>query len=113
MADARNRTEERVSKVEFSSVAQMRVAVTNSGSKFFSPANMKWHGSKIHGGVRRKHYFITSEWTGFERNKRAFNVRWFTQETPDAMMSSHTLGDELSIYPTLDAARRAISELEG
>lgn len=57
------------------SLEEFKELLRQAGSHFFDESTMKWWGSKVHTGLSEKGYFITSEWNGFDRTKRAYTVR--------------------------------------
>lgn len=102
-------------KVTFSSVPQMRAAVTGSGSHFFDRKTMQHWGTKIHGGIKGGHYFITSDWAEFpvmgedRPRERAYKVRWFEDHNLASGMLS---GEQLeNAFPTLAEAQAAVTAL--
>lgn len=95
---------------EFSSLAALKAAVTASGSPFFSKDTMRFFGSKLHGDIRGRRFFISSE-HNFDRTARLFTVRWF-HKYPDAVQLS---GSSLQFqqFETIEEARKAVTILQG
>lgn len=91
--------------VSFSSVPQMRVAVTNSGSHFFDRAAVRFFNSKVESPIIASHFFITSERMEKSDPKR-YTIRYFEQ-TNGEMMCSRELG-EFQEFETLAAAKTAL-----
>ena len=78
--------------VHFSSVSQMKAAVTNAGNHFFDPGAMRYFHSKIETGIIHGGYFITSE-SSEEGGRRFFTVRYFVWDSARGVMSGETVGD--------------------
>jgi hypothetical protein len=81
----------------------MKVAVSNSGNNFFDADVMAFWGSKIETGIIAGHYYITSE-DNFDRSRRMFTIRYFTQDAPHLMMSGNEVG-EFQQFPTITDAQ--------
>ena len=56
-------------------VFQLKRIAENNGSKWFSPDNMRFSGSRIHDTCYGGCVFVSSEYTGFSREGRAYTVR--------------------------------------
>lgn len=64
---------------EFSSVPQMKVAVSNSGSHWFDKDTMSFFNSKIETGILQKRFFITSERMETTEPKK-YTIRYFVRD---------------------------------
>jgi hypothetical protein len=76
-----------------------------AGFHFFSPDTLRWWGSRVGGTLFGGRYFVTSEWTSFDKTGRAYTVR---EAMPDG--SIDTVGEFLA-HPTREHALRAIRAL--
>lgn len=93
--------------VEFSSVAQLKVFVTNSGSHFFDRGAMKFFNSKIESGILQGAYFITSERMELDMPK-LYTIR-YVEFDPAVIPAAQVeeLG-EFQEFTTLTAAKAAL-----
>jgi len=74
---------------------------------WFSPDSIRFFGTKFHGEPNEDGVFITSEWTGFDRTDRAFNVRQLVY----GGASVKTLSDFTNPLETLAEAKAFINGL--
>ena len=74
---------------------------------WFDPDTIRFFGTKFHGEPTLHGVFITSEWTGFDRTERAFNVRRLI----NGGASVETLNDFTDPLPTLADAKVFVSNL--
>jgi len=61
---------------------------------------MRWFGSRVESSLYKNNTFITSEYTGFERTKRAYTVRYY-DEAKNTVVDVSGFG----AFSTKDAAR--------
>jgi hypothetical protein len=76
---------------------------------WFRPDTMRSFGSRILSGARiigHKFYFVSSEWTGFDRDRRGYSIRVWDADT-DTM---DTVG-EFNQYDTGAQAKRALARI--
>ena len=101
--------------VRFSSVPQMEVAVTNSGSRFFSKANMEFWNSTVETGILYGHYIVTSE--RMDRTcPKEYTVRYFSQSDVGGRMEDLMLGtfQQFECLPdAMDYLKAHYSDVEG
>lgn len=62
-------------------MADVKQANKDAGYYFFSRDTMQFFGTRIVSALYKNNTFITSDYTGFERNNRAYSVRVFHPET--------------------------------
>jgi len=80
---------------------------TDNNQHWFSPDSIRFFGTRFHGEPTDDGVFITSEWTGFDRSERAFNVR----QLINGGASVETLSDFTNPLPTLADAKAFVSNL--
>jgi len=78
---------------------------------WFEPASMRFFGSRVHATTYGpdsvgKVYFVSSEYTGFEREQRAYTVRVF--EPANGSVSN---ASDFNEFSTRAAAHRAAANL--
>lgn len=90
---------------EFSSVPQMKVAVTNSGSHWFDKNTMRFFNSKIETGILNRRFFITSERQELSDPKK-YTIRYFVRDE-DAVpaLECYTVGDFQQFDSVADAKK--------
>lgn len=84
-------------------LADVRVANKAAGFNWFSRDTMRFWSCRIHGGLRKGRFFITSE-ENFDRSKRVFSIR---EAMPDGRIHTPRAGR----FATLAEAKEAINEL--
>ena len=62
-------------------IADVREHNERAGYYFFSRDTMRFFGTRVVSTLYKNKPFITSDFTGFERNKRRFTVRVYNPET--------------------------------
>ena len=62
-------------------MANVKQANKDAGYYFFSRDTMQFFGTRIVSALYKNNTFITSDYTDFERNNRAYSVRVFHPET--------------------------------
>ena len=62
-------------------MADVKQANKDAGYYFFSRDTMQFFGTRIVSALYKNNTFITSDYTAFERNNRAYSVRVFHPET--------------------------------
>lgn len=62
-------------------MADVRKANADAGYYFFEKDTMRFFGTRIVSSLYKNNTFITSDYTGFERNKRKFTVRVFDEKS--------------------------------
>jgi hypothetical protein len=89
----------------FTSIDHIKRANAESGGHWFSPETLRFFGTRVHSTLYGGRYFVTSEFTGFDRADRAFTVR-------EARPNGHIrTASEFLQYSTRDAAHRAARRL--
>lgn len=88
----------------YQTIAQVKAANKAAGENWFARATMKFWACKIHGGIRKGRYFITSE-RDVRNENRYFSIR---QAMPDGSIS--TVG-EFCEYRDIQAAREGLKRL--
>lgn len=81
-------------------MADVKQNLRAGGNHFFDHDTMKFFGSKVESELYKNNTFITSEYTGFERTKRAYTVRYYNEAKNDVEDVSG-----FGAFPTKDAAR--------
>lgn len=61
-------------------MAAVRAANKAAGHHWFEPATLRFFGSRIGGTLYGCRYFVTSEFTGFERSARGYTIRQVNQD---------------------------------
>ena len=62
-------------------MADVKQANKDAGYYFFSKDTMRFFGTRIVSALYKNNTFITTDYTNFERNNRAYSVRVFHPET--------------------------------
>lgn len=62
-------------------MADVKQANKDAGYYFFSRDTMQFFGTRIVSALYKNNTFITSDYTDFERNNRAYSIRVFHPET--------------------------------
>ena len=62
-------------------MADVKQANKDAGYYFFSKDTMRFFGTRIVSALYKNNTFITSDYTDFEKNNRAYSVRVFHPET--------------------------------
>ena len=62
-------------------MADVKQVNKDAGYYFFSKDTMRFFGTRIKSALYKNNTFITSDYTDFERNNRAYSVRVFHPET--------------------------------
>lgn len=62
-------------------IADVKKANADAGYYFFSKETMRFFGTRIVSSLYQNNTFITSDYTSFDRDKRAFSVRMFDEKT--------------------------------
>lgn len=75
------------------------------GFYFFEPKTMRFFRSKVHGGIIKDNYFITSEQFD-DLHPRKFTIRYINWETGDILTHGDFQG-----YATKEEAKEAILDL--
>lgn len=88
----------------YKTIAEVRAANKATNHFFFSRDTMRFWQTRIHGGLRRGRFFITSE-DNYDRTRRLYSVR---EAMPDG--SIETRG-ELQGSRTVEDAREALEGL--
>ncbi len=81
-------------------IADIKQKLRAGGNHFFDRDTMRWFGSRVESSLYKNNTFITSEYTGFERTKRAYTVRYY-DEAKNTVVDVSGFG----AFPTKDAAR--------
>lgn len=81
-------------------IADIKQKLRLGGNHFFDRDTMRWFGSRVESSLYKNNTFITSEYTGFERTKRAYTVRYY-DEAKNTVVDVSGFG----AFPTKDAAR--------
>lgn len=99
------------------SLAEIRAHNQSRGGNWFSPDTRRFFGSRTHGDAINGPggtYFISSEYTGFDRTGRAFTVRKFDpsdEADRRGQMIGEGEGEEFLGHPDLQSARERAREL--
>ena len=81
-------------------IADIKQKLRAGGNHFFDRDTMRWFGSRVESSLYKNNTFITSEYTGFERTKRAYTVRYY-DEAKNTVVDVSGFG----AFSTKDAAR--------
>ncbi len=92
-------------------ISELRALNKRNGFYFFSPKTMKFFGSRVESSLLKGGYFITSEFTGFERNARAYKVRRANIESGDIDTMSHGI-DKNTLFTTKENAKIQVRVLQ-
>lgn len=87
-------------------IADVKQANRNAGYYFFSKDAMRFFGTRIESALYKNNTFITSDYTGFERNNRAYSVRVFYPETGIVDTAKFSDGQStFNKFSTIESAR--------
>ena len=87
-------------------MADVKQANKNAGYYFFSKDTMRFFGTRIVSALYKNNTFITSDYTGFERNNRAYSVRVFHPETGIVNTAKFSDGQStFNKFSTIESAR--------
>lgn len=81
-------------------MADVKQKLRAGGNHFFDPDTMRFFGSRVESSLYKNNTFVTSEYTGFERTKRAYTVRYYNEVKNDVEDVSG-----FGAFSTLDSAR--------
>lgn len=81
-------------------MADIKQKLSAGGNHFFDRDTMRFFGSRIESSLYKNNTFITSEYTGFERTKRAYTVRYYNEKKNTVVDVSG-----FGAFSTKDAAR--------
>jgi hypothetical protein len=81
-------------------IADIKQKLRAGGDHFFDPDTMRFFGSRVESVLYKNNTFVTSEYTGFERTKRAYTVRYYDEAKNDVKDVSG-----FGAFSTKDAAR--------
>lgn len=81
-------------------ITDIKQRLSNGGNHFFDKDSMRFFGSRVESSLYKNNTFITSEYTGFERTKRAYTVRYYNEQ-------KNTVEDVsgFGAFSTLDSAK--------
>ena len=82
-------------------MADIKQKLSAGGNHFFDHDTMRFFGSRIESSLYKNNTFITSEYTGFERTKRAYTVRYYNEKKKTVVDVSG-----FGAFSTKDAARQ-------
>ena len=87
-------------------IADVKQANKDAGYYFFSRDTMQFFGTRIESALYKNNTFITSDYTGFERNNRAYSVRVFHPETGIVNTAKFSNGQStFNKFSTIESAR--------
>ena len=87
-------------------MADVKQANKDAGYYFFSRDTMRFFGTRIESTLYKNNTFITSDYTGFERNNRAYSVRVFHPETRIVNTAKFSDGQStFNKFSTIESAR--------
>lgn len=87
-------------------IADVKQANKDAGYYFFSRDTMRFFGTRIESALYKNNTFITSDYTGFERNNRAYSVREFHSETGIVNTAKFSNGQStFNKFSTIESAR--------
>lgn len=81
-------------------MADIKQKLRAGGNHFFDQDTMRFFGSRVESTLYKNNTFITSEYTGFDRKKRAYTVRYYDEAKNDIKDVSG-----FGAFPTKDSAR--------
>ena len=81
-------------------MADIKQKLHADGNHVFDPDTMRFFGSRVESSLYKNNTFITSEYTGFERTKRAYTVRYYNEKKNTVVDVSG-----FGAFSTKDAAR--------
>lgn len=87
-------------------MADVKQANKDAGYYFFSRDTMRFFGTRIVSALYKNNTFITSDYTDFERNNRAYSVRVFHPETGIVDTAKFSNGQStFNKFSTIESAR--------
>ena len=87
-------------------MADVKQVNKDAGYYFFSRDTMQFFGTRIVSALYKNNTFITSDYTDFERNNRAYSVRVFHPETGIVDTAKFPDGKStFNKFSTLESAR--------
>ena len=87
-------------------MADVKQANKDAGYYFFSRDTMQFFGTRIVSALYKNNTFITSDYTDFERNNRAYSVRVFHPETGIVDTAKFSDGQStFNKFSTIESAR--------
>ena len=87
-------------------IADVKQANKDAGYYFFSRDTMRFFGTRIESALYKNNTFITSDYTGFERNNRAYSVRVFHPESGIVNTAKFSDGQStFNKFSTIESAR--------
>lgn len=86
-------------------ISELKAVNKANGMFWFSPNTMQFWRTRIHSGIRKGKYFISSE-DNFRRDRRLFSIRTFNDKG-----EIDTVG-EFQAYSTLAEAKEALKDLQ-
>ena len=87
-------------------IADVKQANKDAGYYFFSRDTMRFFGTRIVSTLYKNNTFITTDYTGFERNNRAYSVRVFHPETGIVNTAKFPDGQStFNKFSTIESAR--------
>jgi len=73
-------------------IADVKRINADAGYYFFSKETMRFFGTRVVSSLYQNNTFITSDYTGFERNSRKFTVRVFNENTGEVKTANFSDG---------------------
>lgn len=87
-------------------IADVKQANKDAGYYFFSRDTMRFFGTRIESTLYKNNTFITSDYTDFEKNNRAYSVRVFHPETGIVNTAKFSDGQStFNKFSTIESAR--------
>ena len=87
-------------------IADVKQANKDAGYYFFSRDTMRFFGTRIESTLYKNNTFITSDYTDFEKNNRAYSVRVFHPETGIVNTAKFPDGQStFNKFSTIESAR--------
>lgn len=87
-------------------IADVRAHNERAGYYFFSRDTMRFFGTRVESVLYKNNTFITSDFTGFERNKRRYTVRVYNPETGNVTTAKDSDGKStFNAFEYIDSAR--------
>jgi hypothetical protein len=93
----------------FFSMAAVKAANRAAGHHWFEPATLRFFGSRVGGTLYGCRYFISSEFTGFDRCARGYTIRQVNDDGTIDTVGGST--DGLCAYQTRSQAVAAVQRL--
>ena len=88
-------------------MADVKQVNKDAGYYFFSRDTMQFFGTRIVSALYKNNTFITSDYTDFERNNRAYSVRVFHPETGIVDTAKFPDGKStFNKFSTIESARK-------